>query len=204
MTTVYIVQHGMEVYVGSDAVRPDGQVVVTARDNKDMASLLITGLARRPDSDKQTARFGVPEITGHFFLPALFDWKLMARPILMGIDKGGRARVQMRLIESDKTEKLVSVIVTPDKEITFSLSSLEGRIRPVELAILRNDLPVEPVFLDGEKPEVTKRLSAGNYQLLARILEEDQPVCRGARLTLTDPVDQVGGSEEADLEILPP
>ena len=204
MTNVYIVEHEREVYIGSNAVRPDGLLVVTPRGDQDMEELSITGLLRRPDSNQEVGRFGIPETTGHFFLPAFFDGQALARPILMGIDVNGSPRVHLELIEEGDKDKMISVITTPDKDITFVLGSLSGTLRPVQIAVERDGIPVEPIFLDKDKPVVEKWLTAGNYRLVAKVRREDGCVGEVDRLSLSVPIDQVGGSEEADLEILPP
>jgi len=204
MTEIHIVEHGDAVYVCGPSVRRRGRLFVRARNNQPMKEFFIAGLERRPETCDRVAHFAIPEATGHFFMPAVLREESLAQSVLVGIEATGAARTELHLVARCDGHKLISAIRTVDKELTFVLSSLDSRIRPVEVAVNGKGGLIETVSLDQEYLEKTIRLPAGNYALHAHIRPDERVPGRAELLTLDVSINQVGGSEEADLEILPP
>ena len=198
---VMIINTAEQVYVGEPAPKAGAELIVVAASEYDPALLEIVGLQKLGTFGRE-ARFRLPTTVINPLFQGIYDGVAFNPPIFLGGDWGVADSVTMSLVDVDGSPKF-EMRIRVHRPVTFELEeSGSPSVRSVTVEVTSSQPGVPPLAfaLTPDDPVyVTDTLSPGLYRVRGETPDGAvSPV--GGSITWAE----IGGSEEADLEILPP
>jgi len=197
---VIIINTENQVYVGEPAPESGALLTVVLAPSYDPTLLTITGL-EKIETDGNKVRFRLPTTVTDPFFQGIYDGTPFYPPLFIGGDWGSADSAAMNLIDSAGSPKF-EMRIQSHRPVTFALEEHGGPlIRGVAVDIIpRQGGSVTSFDLDPANPSKVidippaAYLVKGKKNVAGRSAAEEGVLIRW----------EVGGSEEADLEILPP